>query len=85
MRTRGFRNLGKNEENPSVIVIFKGFQNRYEQCLTKIYKMKFLKAYWFYILAALITIIGIVTGWYLFIFLVIPFGFFNFGRKDKEE
>lgn len=47
--------------------------------------MKFLNSYWFYILAAAITIFGIITGWYLFIFLVIPFGFFNFGRKDKDE
>lgn len=47
--------------------------------------MRFIKTYWFYILAALITIIGIVTGWYLFIFLVIPFGFFNFGNKKEDE
>ncbi len=47
--------------------------------------MKFFNSYWFYIIAALITIIGLVTGWYLFIFLVIPFGFFKFGKKDKEE
>lgn len=47
--------------------------------------MKFRTSYWFYIIAALITIIGIVTGWYLFIFLVIPFGFFNFSRNNKDE
>lgn len=47
--------------------------------------MKLPTSYWFYILAALITIIGLVTGWYLFIFLIIPFSFFDFGKKDKEE
>lgn len=45
--------------------------------------MKFLNSYWFYILAAVITIIGIVTGWYLFIFLIIPFSFFNKRKKDE--
>ena len=48
--------------------------------------MKFLKSYWFYIVAAAITIFGIITGWYLFIFLVLPFGLFNLNKnKDKEE
>lgn len=47
--------------------------------------MKFLNSYWFFILAAIITIIGIVTGWYLFIFLVIPFSLFNFRKKDKDQ
>ena len=47
--------------------------------------VKFLRAYWFYILAAFITIIGLVTGWYLFIFLVLPFSFFNFRKKDRDE
>ena len=47
--------------------------------------MKFLKSYWFYILAALITIIGVVTGWYFFLFLVIPFGLFNFGNKNQDK
>lgn len=34
------------------------------------------------IAAAIITIIGLVTGWYLFIFLVLPLGFLF--RKKKE-
>ncbi|WP_010228340.1 hypothetical protein [Gillisia marina] len=45
--------------------------------------MKFIKTYWLYIVAALITLIGIVTGWYLFIFFAIPFALFS--RKEKEE
>ena len=47
--------------------------------------MKFLKSYWFYILAALITIIGLITGWYFFFLFVLPFGLFNFSRKDRDE
>ncbi|WP_168191315.1 MULTISPECIES: hypothetical protein [Antarcticibacterium] len=47
--------------------------------------MNFLKPYWFYIVAAAITIIGIVTGWYLFIFLAIPFGFFGRSNRNEEE
>lgn len=47
--------------------------------------MRFLKRYWLYILAAVITIIGLVTGWYLFFFLVLPLGFFSFGNKEKDE
>lgn len=47
--------------------------------------MKFLKTYWVYVIAALITIIGILTGWYLFILFVFPLGLFRTGRKDKDE
>ncbi len=47
--------------------------------------MKFLGSYWFYIIAAVITIIGLITGWYFFFLLVIPFGLFNFNKKDREE
>ena len=47
--------------------------------------MKYLKSYWLYILAAAITIFGIITGWYLFIFLVLPFGLFRFGKKDDDQ
>ncbi|MDT0677438.1 hypothetical protein [Autumnicola musiva] len=47
--------------------------------------MKFLKSYWFYILAALVTIVGIVTGWYFFILFVIPFGLFRSGKKEDED
>lgn len=46
--------------------------------------MNFLKAHWFYILAALITIIGLVTGWYFFILLVLPISLFS-GKKNKEN
>ncbi|MGY5846875.1 hypothetical protein ACW6QP_05600 [Salegentibacter sp. HM20] len=45
--------------------------------------MKFLKKYWYLILAALITLVGILTGWYLFIFLIFPLGFF--GRNNRNE
>jgi hypothetical protein len=48
--------------------------------------MKFHKSYWFYILAAGISIVGLVTGWYFFLLLVFPLGIFNFGKKkDKDE
>ncbi|RZS90609.1 hypothetical protein EV197_3404 [Aquimarina brevivitae] len=36
---------------------------------------------WILGIAALITIIGIVTGWYLFIFVVLPLGLFFNKRK----
>ncbi|MDT0645929.1 hypothetical protein RM545_04445 [Zunongwangia sp. F260] len=45
--------------------------------------MRFFNSYWFYIIAAIITIVGLATGWYFFIFLVIPFGFFRSGKKDE--
>lgn len=45
--------------------------------------MKFLNSYWFYIIAAIITIIGLVTGWYFFLLIFIPFGLFR--RKSKED
>lgn len=47
--------------------------------------MKFPSSYWFYALAALITIIGLITGWYLFIFLVFPLGLFKWGKKDRNR
>ncbi|HET7360735.1 MAG TPA: hypothetical protein VFI78_02260 [Salinimicrobium sp.] len=47
--------------------------------------MPFLKKYGFYILAAIITIVGIVTGWYLFIFLIFPLGWFNFGKNNRNK
>ncbi len=37
------------------------------------------------IIAAAITIIGLVTGWYFFIFLVFPFGLGVFNRKNKDD
>lgn len=38
------------------------------------------------IAAAAVTIFGLVTGWYFFVFLVFPFGWrvFNINKKDKE-
>ncbi|APU66833.1 hypothetical protein C723_2707 [Christiangramia flava JLT2011] len=39
--------------------------------------MEFLRKHWLYILAALITIIGLVTGWYFFLLLVIPLSLGN--------
>lgn len=35
------------------------------------------------IAAAVITIIGLITGWYLFIFLVLPLGFLFKKPKDN--
>ena len=45
--------------------------------------MKIPKSYWFYIIAAIITIIGIVTGWYFFLLLMFPLGFFGSGKKEE--
>lgn len=45
--------------------------------------MKFLKSYWFYIMAAAITIFGLITGWYFFILIAIPFGLFGRGNRDR--
>ena len=48
--------------------------------------MKFLRSYWFYIIAAAITIFGLITGWYFFILIAIPFGFFrNKERTEKKK
>jgi hypothetical protein len=47
--------------------------------------MQFFKSYWFYIIAAFITIFGLITGWYIFFLLVLPFGLFNFGGKDPRK
>ncbi|SDS24494.1 hypothetical protein [Christiangramia echinicola] len=45
--------------------------------------MKLPKSYWFYIIAAIITIIGLVTGWYFFLLILFPLGLFS--SKDKDE
>ncbi|WP_169514036.1 hypothetical protein [Christiangramia echinicola] len=45
--------------------------------------MKLPKSYWFYIIAAIITIIGLVTGWYFFLLVLFPLGLFS--SKDKGE
>ena len=47
--------------------------------------MNFPKSYWFYIFAAVITIIGIITGWYLLLIIAIPFGFFGKGNNGKNR
>lgn len=47
--------------------------------------MKFLKSPWFIVISLLITLIGIITGKFLFLFLILPLSLFNFGKKDKEE
>ncbi|WP_165499086.1 hypothetical protein [Gramella sp. KN1008] len=45
--------------------------------------MKIPKSYWFYIIAAIVTIIGLVTGWYLFLLVIFPLSFF--GSRKKNE
>ncbi|MGI0107096.1 hypothetical protein [Salinimicrobium sp. WS361] len=47
--------------------------------------MKFFRSDWFYIIAALITIFGILTGWYFFFFLAIPLGLWDFRKKDRRK
>ncbi|MBZ9729099.1 hypothetical protein LB467_05325 [Salegentibacter sp. JZCK2] len=47
--------------------------------------MKFHKSYWFYIIAAIITIVGLVSGWYFFLLLVFPLGLFSFGNNKNEN
>jgi len=37
--------------------------------------------YWLYIVAALITIIGLVTGKFLFLLFVLPIGLFSAKKK----
>ncbi|NJW53466.1 hypothetical protein [Salinimicrobium oceani] len=43
------------------------------------------KKTWFYILAAIVTIIGFVTGWYYFFILALPLGIFSYNDKDKNR
>jgi hypothetical protein len=47
--------------------------------------MKMSKSTWFYIIAAAITILGIVTGWYFFFLIMLPLGFFNFKDKNNDH
>ncbi|MEH6656144.1 hypothetical protein [Leeuwenhoekiella marinoflava] len=42
------------------------------------------KVNWIYIIAAVITLIGLVTGKYFFLFFAIPFGF-NWFKSKKDE
>lgn len=46
--------------------------------------MKISKTSWFYIIAAIITLYGIVTGSFLLIFLAFPIGLFGFNAEDKQ-
>ncbi len=46
--------------------------------------MKFLtKEKWIMVIAAAITIIGLLTEWYLFILVVFPLGFLFQKKRDK--
>ncbi|MDX1761286.1 MAG: hypothetical protein R3218_03950 [Christiangramia sp.] len=45
--------------------------------------MKIPKSYWLYIIAAIITIFGLVTGWYFFLLLIFPLGLFGSNKKDE--
>lgn len=36
-------------------------------------------------IAAIITIYGVISGQYLFLFLMFPLGFGLFKKKDKDE
>lgn len=47
--------------------------------------MKFLQSPWFYVVAAAITIFGIITGKYLFIFLALPLSLFSFNKKKDDK
>ena len=47
--------------------------------------MRILKENWFYIVAALITLIGLITGKFFFLFLVLPFGFGWFKKSSNDE
>lgn len=37
------------------------------------------------IVALIVTLFGIITGKYLFVFLLIPFGFSWFKKTDKKD
>lgn len=51
----------------------------------KIHKMKTKHTNIILIIALIITLIGIITGKYLFVFLLIPLGFGWFKKKDKRD
>lgn len=46
--------------------------------------MKFLQSPWFYVILAAITIFGIVTGKFLFVFLALPLSLLSF-NKNKDD
>lgn len=56
-----------------------------ENKLKYLYRMKFLKSPWLLILSLVITLIGIITGKFLFLFLILPLSLFNFGKKGRDE
>tara|TARA_R100000306_G_C4367549_1_gene138383 strand:+ start:1337 stop:1486 length:150 start_codon:yes stop_codon:yes gene_type:complete len=37
------------------------------------------------IAAAVVTLVGLLTGWYLFLFLWLPLGWFFGSKKDQNE
>ena len=39
---------------------------------------------WFYIIAALITLYGLVTGSFLLVFLAFPIGLFGLNKSNKK-
>jgi len=47
--------------------------------------MNFLRSNWFYIIAAAITIFGLITGWYIFILIALPFGFFRKNERPEKK
>jgi len=48
-------------------------------------RMKFLNSPWLLIISILITIIGLVTGKFFFLFLILPLSLFGFRKKDRED
>ncbi|WP_233357677.1 hypothetical protein [Haloflavibacter putidus] len=42
-------------------------------------------SYLLYIIAALITIYGLVTGQFFFLLFVFPLGLFSWNKKDKNQ
>lgn len=47
--------------------------------------MKISKKTWFYIIAALITLYGIVTRSFLLILLAFPIGLFGLNERDQDK
>ena len=47
--------------------------------------MKVTKFTWIYIIAALVTVYGIVTGQFLFLLLSFPLGIFNYNKSKNEK
>ncbi|SDG98072.1 hypothetical protein SAMN04488027_11357 [Psychroflexus sediminis] len=47
--------------------------------------MKITKITWIYIIAAIITIYGIVTGQFLFLLFCFPLGLFYFNKDNNKK